>query len=579
MSSSRAKKFNREISRDDLYYSRLSHSLSLRKTYIDDFLFKKRFTENEENVENEGFLLKSEEENGSDLQIYREILTINISLSEINYYSNLVFSSDRTEFLTGIVSLRKTLSSQNNPPVKLLVENGVASQVIRKLEQFIQQEIQDNQYAKFVINESLWILCNISCVYGYDVFLYQENILYVIQEIFTKINCREIISQAIWLVANLAAEEKKFIQSEMIKLDFLSFLVKFLKIKDFKMETCFWAISNILRDFGSLSLPISNIHDEIQEIVLFSSNKVKYFRDYISCHVSTKLSDSIPMYAINILKSLSEKFTCLIDEYLIKENIIEPLIQLLKLSYQVKNQFCFLLILKLIGNYSTSTNGTCHILSSDILSILQEILTSKLNEEILKETCFILSNIIAGSSENIKLFFNQEGLLETVFKLAQMGSNKTKKEAIWCLCCLSADLNKHHLKKLLDLEFMAILAEGITMKDKNLIHVCLEALDIIFSVKENNRDEKLSRKIHYEIVKEDIKYKLEALHSKTSLISQKSSDLLFNHFSNEYELKLQEDLKEYLDYNKIEEVEGFHYNDKSDENSLTPLARENLFKK
>jgi hypothetical protein len=574
MSSTRAKKFNREINRDDLCSSRLTHSISLRKTYVDDFLFKKRFISEKENIENEKFILKSDEsrenknEWDSELQIYREVLAKKISPDEINSYAKFVFSSDKIEFLTGIVCVRKILSLRTNPPVENVVKYGIAERVITQFEFFIKEATQNEDqaqginYAKAVIHESLWILTNISSVKGYDLFLYQQNILYLLIEIFTKINCKEVISQATWLVANLAGGENKIINSKMIELNYLSILLKILKNKDYDEENnCLWAISNIVRSLYSSSeyFPSSKIIQEIKEIVYYSCNIIQNFRIYIPCYVSTKISDSLPMIAVHILKSLTDKFKCVIEEYLIEDNpctnIVSHLIQILKSSYLNKNPYSFLQILCLIGNYSISHRGTSQILSSGFLDILHQILKLKINNEILSETCFILSNIIAGSNENVELFFKQEELLETVIELALSSSAKTKREAIWCLCslCDNSDINNpqnlKNLKKLLNLGYFEILAEGLSMKDSKLTQICLEALEIIYKIKKYGSDEEISQKIHYESVKVDLKYILEILtSSENSRISEKSIDLISIHFSDEYQYKLQEDYQGFLDH-------------------------------
>jgi hypothetical protein len=555
MSSERAKKFNRDLSKDDLLKYRLNYSLRLRKNKLEDMLMKKRLcstAEKDKNEENEESrliqkLLKDKDKE-RDEKNYKD--SENCSPNDIENYSTLLSSSEKNKFLSGLVLLRKCLSTKKRPPIQKAIQTGIVKQVLRLFENLANPECHNHFGDTYeeILFESLWILSNIASGSGDGcTYLLENQILQNLKRLFPIMKSEDIINQSLWLIANLAGDENKIIRNWMVKFDYLNYFGKMLKTESYKIKnSCLWALSNIFTD--APVIPFS-FREELQEIVSNCKDILVNYKNYLPDNNPNEinLAENTLFYNTTFLYLLTCSNNWVIEMF-VDEFTILSLIRLIKYAREKEDYIAVLQFLRLIGNFSMDDMATWNIVNHGILTILKDFLHLQHDEsklKILKEILFILSNITAGVIQFSDIFFEEKDLLESVLFLAHNDQKEITNEAIWCLANITISLDRQRLIKLMNHNYMDLMAFGIKSKNFKLSAVCLEALENIFRFAEGQyNDIILQRKLYIECLKVDIKVLIESLSmSDNDILFEKASDLLSDFFSYEYELKFQEDVE------------------------------------
>ncbi len=103
-----------------------------------------------------------------------------------------------------------------------------------------------------------------------------------------------------------------------------------------------------------------------------------------------------------------------------------------------------------------------------------------------KETCWLASNIAAGTHDQITLLMQNTSLM---FKLADIALNSTweiKKEALWVLSNICTTGTDDHVKGLVQMSGLPPLAEVLSLKnaDATVLGATLDAIERILDVGE-----------------------------------------------------------------------------------------------
>jgi len=101
-----------------------------------------------------------------------------------------------------------------------------------------------------------------------------------------------------------------------------------------------------------------------------------------------------------------------------------------------------------------------------------------------KEVCWTLSNIAAGTKEQIQALFEEKDLLEKLVYAATNERWEVKKEAIWTLCNICTTGDDFHIRSLVQRGGLIPLSETLGSSDTKLIKIVLEAIEKILQVSE-----------------------------------------------------------------------------------------------
>lgn len=93
----------------------------------------------------------------------------------------------------------------------------------------------------------------------------------------------------------------------------------------------------------------------------------------------------------------------------------------------------FVPALRCIGNFATTNTMEVidYILFNNALDVIQNILQSP-NSNLIKECCWVLSNIAASQSEHVKVIV-EHSIFERLIQICLLKNIDNRKEALWVL--------------------------------------------------------------------------------------------------------------------------------------------------
>jgi len=464
--NSNRRQFQKGLDMDKARASRRDNQLSLRRKSREAHLQKKK-----------RLILSSSRENDS----------IPTS-SEIPKLIANVMQPDNAELqLSGLTGIRKLLSIERSPPTLRILKSGIIPKVI----QFM---FADNKKSYKMQFEAAWIITNIAASTT-------ECVLSVVHSgaIEGFVDCLhnatnpELANQAIWGLGNIIGEGKK-LKDRALKIGVLDDLVKLMADSsntDIEIiKTTAWCISNFCRYFndeqnlGDVQHLIPAItkllretkNDEIIRDCLWSLNYLsqnEVLCDYLIRNgaVSTcmkYLHQEVAKYEVALNMNKTQK-----DAQL-------------KMNHNIYNP-----ALRFLGNLLTmEDNVTQSVLDAGYLDVIYPFTTHFISNQ-RREIMWSLSNILAGSHQQIEAVLSRPKLLKGIIDAAGSAAYGVRKEACWCICNTIVDSISEQKKKLA--EHGAIEALCKMLKPTNNIReehimIIIEALEGFLSVYAENTD-------------------------------------------------------------------------------------------
>lgn len=102
-----------------------------------------------------------------------------------------------------------------------------------------------------------------------------------------------------------------------------------------------------------------------------------------------------------------------------------------------------------------------------------------------KEACWVLSNITAGTNEQLQMCIDV-GAVDKLVHLLQHDDMVVKNEAIWALSNCTASANASQFKDLVDRGIIKALGCILQVKDVRMLAVSLEGLDNVLQCGQEN---------------------------------------------------------------------------------------------
>jgi len=114
---------------------------------------------------------------------------------------------------------------------------------------------------------------------------------------------------------------------------------------------------------------------------------------------------------------------------------------------------------RILGNIvSGSDRQTMEVVKAGFFDIIEHCIDHRV-KNIKKESCWALSNVVAGTSEQLNLFFKRERLVKKVTNLCRNGDFMIRKEAGWCLSNAMCSATFEQLSILVDGGFIEAMVE------------------------------------------------------------------------------------------------------------------------
>lgn len=378
--------------------------VDIRRQSRQNILNRKRFMKkrdpNFNNYKNDPYdYLRLEPEGEKIVDLINETVNSSFDPTEINKYVQMIRSGNRLEKIVGIIKLRLVLSIPKNTPIQAVIDTNIASELLRIIKE------KEEDYLRI---EATWALTNLATGTNLQVqSLVDKGIIPVYVKILEENNIN-LIEQAVWGIGNLAGDCIQFRDELLQNNAMLQFSKLYERVKGSAKRTFInqltWAASNLcrLKPVPEITMIASGIGMFCEG---FKSGIIKASND------SNGEETQVIIDSIWAISQITSPFTI---KAIAGYGILPYIMEILKSDQIIVVHPC----LRIIGAYCSSSDDLCQeVISNDGISRVGSHLAST-NPNIRKEACWILSNISAGTSEQIQELLNEKGVMEKLFSIA-----------------------------------------------------------------------------------------------------------------------------------------------------------------
>lgn len=365
--------------------------------------------------------------------------------------------SSQEEILEATRGFRRILSVESSPPVQEVLDAGVLGIFIHNL--------TANLTASDLIFESAWALTNIASTSETATVVEAGAVPSLIQ--LLQYHQADVRDQASWCLGNIAGDNVEFRDILLNQGILPPLLLNMNQPANMSLlGNVTWTVANLCR--GKPSPSIASVSPAMQPLA-----------DLLTHDVSI----DVLLDAVWGLSYLSDG-----DEYnigrVMKTGVVSKLMEFM----ENKSSPLLTPTIRCLGNFVTGNDEqTQAVIDAGILKHLSSLLESP-KKAIRKESCWLASNIAAGTQKQISLLLSQSGIMQNLIDNAIQGSWDIKKEALWALsniCTIGTDI---HIQALIQSEGLRPLAEALSLTnaDTGVLLACLDAVERVMEVGERN---------------------------------------------------------------------------------------------
>ncbi|KAG2331252.1 hypothetical protein Bca4012_019175 [Brassica carinata] len=364
-----------------------------------------------------------------------------------------IWSEDSNLQLETTTLLRKLLSREQNPPINDVIQSGVVPRVMTFLSRADFPKLQF---------EAAWTLTNIASGTSENTnVIVESGAIPKFIHLLSSAN-EEVRDQAVWALGNVAGDSPKCrdrVLSFGAMLPLLSQFNEHTKLSMLRNAT--WTLSNFCR--GKPQPSFEQTSPALQVLnSLVQSTDDEVLVD--ACWALAFLSDNT-----------HEHIQAVIDA-----GVIPRIIQLLAHT----SPAVLIPALRTIGNVVTGNDvQTQTVVDHQVLPSLLDLITKTYKKSIKKEACWAISNITAGSSNQIQAVI-EAGVLQALVWVLQNAEFEVKKEAAWGISNATTGGTHDQIKFMVSKGCIRPICDLLTCPDPRIVMVCLEAVENILVVGE-----------------------------------------------------------------------------------------------
>ncbi|TVU37179.1 hypothetical protein EJB05_10480 [Eragrostis curvula] len=373
-----------------------------------------------------------------------------------------VWSDDTTSQLEATVQFRKLLSDEKNSTVIKIIRADVLTRFAEFLSRHEHPQLQ---------MEAAWVLTNIAAS-DYTLLVAECGAVPRLVELLGSPNAN-IRHQAIWCLGNIAADLsscRDILLDHGAVTPLLSQFSEDMRVP--VLRTATWALANLC--FGKLSaevqvkpiLEIMNqlIHSADEKILADACWTIYYICSGTDDAIQNVLNAGVCPQLVNLLMHSSSSV------------LLPVILALARISAgddaQIQGH-----IISAPRTYVLAV-GVKVLIEHGILNFLAQILVRNYPKNIKKLACLIVSNITAGSKDQIQAVLDA-GVLSPLIPLLKTSEIDIRKEAAWAISNAASGGSSDQIQHLVSRGCLEPLCRILTCQDSELVYTCLEGLQNI----------------------------------------------------------------------------------------------------
>lgn len=427
------------ISADDSRRRREENTIKLRKEKKEEGLAKRR------NIQ---ALLESEPDVAAAQSSAGNVSNIPLSAdpqSMALLHKQLV-GGDLAQQVIALRSFRRLLSIEKNPPVQQCVDLGVVPIFVQCLHR---NDCQDLQF------EAAWALTNIASTDRTQLIV-DYNAVGPLVQLLSSSN-PDIREQSAWCLGNVAGDStalRDLVLSHGALPPLLANLAQPHSLS--LLRNCTWTLSNLCRGKPQPRLEmIQSAMPALAHLVKSEDQDTKIDAAWAISYITDGNDDRIqPMIDLGVLPTLLQMMSSDITTMVVPA-------------------------LRALGNMVSGNDlQTQAVVDAGALPVLLPLL-SHMKKNIRKETCWVISNIAAGTPVQLNSLFQLPNLLPQVIEQLRVGEWDVRREACWVISNVATSGSPDHLKHIVELGVLGPLSELLGQADVKIITTSLDAIEAV----------------------------------------------------------------------------------------------------
>ena len=455
---------------------RTDTSLKLRKDKKIESLNKRRtLTNSTPIVANSSDTLGAVATNTSNRRVYTasDIPELMAVLQRYQSGEANIYTEDGMKACLGVTKgFRRMLSVEKNPPVLPVLDCGVVPMLV----QMLNMDYTCGNSLLFDLQfEATWALTNVAST-DYSASVLDAGAVPPLVRLLSSPH-PESREQAAWCLGNIAGDSTR-LRDAVIKDGVIPPLLMNVSnpANNALLGNVIWSLSNMCRgkplpDFEATKICVPEL-----------ARVLKYYQ--VGHNLEEKHKDVLvdAAWALSYLSDGNEdRIQAVLDT-----GCVPVLMQHLDNSFnQREPKHIVTPVVRVLGNFvSGSDSQTQAVIDGGMIERAQQLLRNP-RKNVRKETCWLLSNIAAGTQSQITSLFQFPSLLQNIVQLAEKAEWEVRKEALWVLSNIATGGQPEHVEGITELGAIRAVVSMLTVPDSKVIIVALDALTAILKVGEN----------------------------------------------------------------------------------------------
>lgn len=355
---------------------------------------------------------------------------------------------DDATLLDIVRGFRKILSVEHNPPVNEVLASGVLPAFVQML------LLNDKPKVQF---EAAWALTNIASTDQTKAVVDAGAVQHMTNLLMSPSS--EVREQCAWCLGNIAGDSSA-LRDVVLASGALHPLMKNITepANNSLFGNCVWSLSNFCRGKPGPNLSlIAPAVPTLAQVLKGNNSEAKtdalwalsYISDGDDDRIQTVLSTGIAELLISMLDG--------------ETNIITP-------------------ALRTVGNIVSGNDEQTQAVIDAGLMTKMSFLLNHPKRMVRKEACWVLSNIAAGTPQQISTVLKTKHCMERVIELATHSEWEVRKEAIWVVSNIATGGSDKQIMSAIECGAIDAVCSVLNVNDSKMLMVALDAVDCILKL-------------------------------------------------------------------------------------------------